>query len=350
MPAVADPQPASQPRKVLHRRLASDRSQTLRRAFQAAFLALNVWIAVEFFLFVRFYESGGSTVWAQRPPGVEGWLPIASLMNLKAWLLTGEIPALHPAGMFLLIAFVSISFAFRKTFCSWLCPVGTISEWLWKLGRETFGRNFQLPRAVDIPLRGLKYAFFGLFFYAVWHMPVEGIRAFLDGPYGVVADVKMLNFFRYLGFGGAAVVGALVLLSVFVRNFWCRYLCPYGALFGVVSLLSPSRIRRQPEACIDCGKCAKACPSQLPVDKLVQIRSAECTACMECVAACPAEGALALSLTRKRTVPAWTVAAGIAVLFLGIYGWAVRAGHWRTDLPSQVYFELVPRANEFTHP
>ena len=71
---------------------------------------------------------------------------------------------------------------------------------------------------------------------------------------------------------------------------------------------------------------------------------------MECVAACPAEGALALSLTRKRTVPAWTVAAGIAVLFLGIYGWAVRAGHWRTDLPSQVYFELVPRANEFTHP
>jgi polyferredoxin len=350
MPAVADPQPAAEPRKKLHRRLATDRSQALRRAFQAAFLALNVWIAVEFILFVRFYESRGSTVWAQRPPGVEGWLPIASLMNLKVWLLTGEIPALHPAGMFLLIAFVSISFAFRKTFCSWLCPVGTISEWLWKLGRETFGRNFQLPRAVDIPLRGLKYLFFGLFFYAVLHMPVEGIRAFLNGPYGVVADVKMLNFFRYLGFGGAAVVGALVLLSVFVRNFWCRYLCPYGALFGVVSLLSPSRIRREPDACIDCGKCAKACPSQLPVDKLVQIRSAECTACMECVAACPAEGALALSLTRKRRVPAWAVAAGIAVLFLGIYGWALRSGHWNTDLPSQVYFELVPRANEFTHP
>ena len=163
MPAVADPKPASQPRKKLQRRLASDRSQALRRAFQAAFLALNVWIAVEFFLFVRFYESGGSTVWAQRPPGVEGWLPIASLMNLKVWLLTGEIPALHPAGMFLLIAFVSISFAFRKTFCSWLCPVGTISEWLWKLGRETFGRNFQLPRGVDIPLRGLKYAVFRAF-------------------------------------------------------------------------------------------------------------------------------------------------------------------------------------------
>ena len=81
--------------------------------------------------------------------------------------------------------------------------MGTISEYLWRLGRNTFKKNWTLPRRLDIPLRSLKYMLFGLFLYAVASMPAAGIRAFLEGPYGVVADVKMLNFFRYLGVGGA---------------------------------------------------------------------------------------------------------------------------------------------------
>jgi hypothetical protein len=68
------------------------------------------------------------------------------------------------------------------------------------------------------------------------------------------------------------------------------------------------------------------------------------------VAVCPAEGALAFSVPRKRALPASAVAAGIAVIFLGICGWARWTGHWHTDLPGSVYFELVPKANEFTHP
>jgi hypothetical protein len=51
-----------------------------------------------------------------------------------------------------------------------------------------------------------------------------------------------------------------------------------------------------------------------------------------------------------RRVPAWAVAAGVAAIFLGICGWAQWAGYWRTDLPSRVYFDLIPRASEFTHP
>lgn len=337
-------------KKPLRRRRAPDRSQLLRRGFQAAFLFLNLWIGVEFLLFVRFHETGGATTWVPRPAGVEGWLPIASLMNLKAWLLTGEIPPRHPAGMFLISAFLAIAFFFRKSFCSWLCPIGTVSEWLWRLGQQTFGRNFRLPRKVDIPLRGLKYLLFGLFLYAVLSMPVAGIRAFLDGPYGMVADVKMLNFFRFMSITTAVTLGVLVLLSVFVQNFWCRYLCPYGAMLGIVALVSPARIRRDPEACIDCAKCSRECPSRLPVDKLVTIQSAECTACMQCVAVCPAEGALAMGLPRRRRLPAWALAAGIAVIFLGVYGWAQWSGYWTTNVPTEVYFDLIPRAHEFGHP
>jgi polyferredoxin len=165
-----------------------------------------------------------------------------------------------------------------------------------------------------------------------------------------VDDVKMLNFFRFLGLTGGIVMALLAAGSMLVRNFWCRYFCPYGALLGLAALASPLRIRRDRDLCIDCGKCAKACPSALPVDRLIAIQSAECTGCLECVAQCPAAGALFLAAPRRRRVPAWVMAAGIAALFLGICGYARINGSWHTNLPDRVYFELIPRAGELTHP
>ena len=334
-----------------YKRAQPDHSQRIRRTFQLVFLGLNVWMCVEFYRWVRFFETGAAGIAPSRPPGVEGWLPIASLMNLKVLLATGELPGLHPAGLFLLISFLAMSWLLRKSFCSWLCPVGTISEYLWAWGKKQFRRNWRIPRWGDIALRSLKYILMGLFLYAVASMPVDGIKAFLEGPYGVVADVKMLNFFRFMGMAGAVVMGVLLIGSVFIQNLWCRYLCPYGALFGLFSKLSPLRIKREAELCIDCAKCSKACPSALAVDKLITINSAECTGCMRCVTSCPAEGALHLSMAgSKRRVPTWAVAVLVGAIFLGIAGYARMTGHWYTNLPQSVYQSLVPRANEFSHP
>ncbi len=351
MAAVSQQAPRQSPRvkKTVVRRV-SDRSQLLRRVFQFFFIALNLWIGAEFYLFVRYWESGGKSPFVARPPGVEGWLPIAGLMNLRAWIETGRVPAVHPAAAVLLAAFLLISWLFRKSFCSWLCPVGTLSEYLWRFGRRILGRNFRLPRWADIPLRGLKYLLLGFFVWAIGGMSVAAIEAFMRSPYGLIADVKMLNFFRYLSTTAAVVLATLVVLSLLVQNFWCRYLCPYGALVGLAALLSPLRIRRNPATCIDCAKCAKVCPAWLPVDRLLQVRSAECTACLECIAVCPVADALELSAPRKGRVPAWAMAAGIALLFAGIVGWAKFSGHWETHLPDEVYRTLVPRAHEFRHP
>lgn len=335
--------------KRLFQRRTQDHSQSLRSAVQLIFLGLNLWIGLQFYLWVRFHESGGTGLRVSRPPGVEGWLPIASLMNLKAWLLSGELPAVHPAGVFLLVAFLAISFLFRKSFCGWLCPIGTISETLWQMGQRIFRRTWDLPRWLDIPLRSLKYILLGLFLYAVGSMSVGAIRQFLDGPYGIVADVKMLNFFRYLGLTGAIVIGVLVLLSVLVKNFWCRYLCPYGALMGLASRFSPSRIRRETSLCIDCGKCSRVCPARLPVDRVTTVRSPECFGCYQCVAACPAAGALEMSIGRRRLSPAW-FAVGIAAIFLGLVVTARLTRHWDTELPDSVYRQLVPEADKYSHP
>jgi len=346
---TAPPSPAASARKSFTRR-RPDRTPFVRRTVQAAFVLLNLWIGARFYFFVRYYETGGQTVFVSRPPGVEGWLPIAGLMNLKYTLLTGVVPDVHPAAMFLLVAFVLISFVARKAFCSWLCPVGTLSEWLWEGGREIFGKNVQAPRWLDIPLRGVKYLLLGFFGYAVASMTVPDLRGFANSSYGLVADVKMLNFFRHVGTTGAIVLAALLVGSVFVKNLWCRYLCPYGALVGLAALVSPTRIRREAGACIDCAKCAKACPSLLPVDRLVTVKSAECTGCLECVAVCPAEGALRLSVGRSRAVPTWAFVAAMAVIFVGIFGYANLTGRWHSNIPDADYGELIPAADVLAHP
>ncbi len=336
-------------RKKLVRRASPEHSQLLRHGVQAAFLLLNVWIGIQFYVWVRYYETGGRSIEVARPAGVEGWLPLASLLNLKMLLLGGGIARIHPAGTFVLIAFLAMSFFFRRSFCAWLCPVGTVSEYLWRAGRRLFHRNFHLPRWFDLALRGVKYLLLAAFLYAVGILSVDAIQGFLEGPYGVIDDVKMLNFFREAGTTTVIVLSVLTAGSLAIQNFWCRYFCPYGAFVGLVSLLSPSRIRRDPGLCIDCAKCARACPSSLPVDRLVQIRSAECVTCLECVSACPAEGALFLAAPRRKRNAPWAAAAVILTVFFGTYAYARWTGHWDTDLPDQVYFRLVPNADQFEH-
>ncbi|MGA8740055.1 MAG: 4Fe-4S binding protein [Terracidiphilus sp.] len=356
-------QPLQSPtrKKPLIRRFAPDRSQRTRHIVQGLFLLLNGWLGLQFYLWTRYFEHGGAGLSVPRPAGVEGWLPIAGLMNTKYFVLTGHVPAIHPAAMFLFISFMLMSLLLKKAFCSWLCPVGTFSEFLWKLGRSIFGRNLRLPRWFDIPLRGLKYILLGLFVAVIGFMSATALEDFMSTPYGLVADVKMLNFFRDIGITAAVVIGLLALLSMLVQNFWCRYLCPYGALMGFASLLSPVKIRRDQDACIDCGKCAKACPAGLAVDKLVQIRSVECAACMACVAACSAENALQFALPprradapaerwRRRVITPLAVCGVLAYIFFGLVLYARATNHWQINLPQSVYMQLIPRANQLTHP
>jgi polyferredoxin len=347
-------------RKTLVRRVASDRSQQVRRTVQIGFLLLNAVIGVQFILWVRYFERGGTAHYFERPAGVDGWLPIAGLMNLRYFLAIGKVPPIHPSAMVLLCVFLLSSVLVKKAFCSWLCPVGTVSEYLWKLGRKIGRRSLVVPKWLDGSLRSLKYLLLAFFVWIVFTMPAVDLGDFLASPFGIVADVKMLNFFRYMGTVGMIVVLGLVVLSVLIQNFWCRFLCPYGALMGIVSALSPVKIRRDADACIDCGKCNKACPSHLPVDSLVQIRSVECTGCMECIAVCPAENALQMALMprkaetaaarwRGRMLKPQVVATVLAVVFFGLIGAARVTGHWQTNLSRDIYMQLVPNAENFDH-
>ncbi|HWE87236.1 MAG TPA: 4Fe-4S binding protein [Terracidiphilus sp.] len=360
--AVIAPLTAPKVKKPLVRRIRPDRSQRVRHVVQGLFVLLNAGLGIQFYLWVRYYERGATGLYVSRPAGAEGWLPIAGLMNLKYFLVTGRVPSVHPAAMFLFASFLLMSVLLKKSFCSWLCPVGTFSEILAAAGRRIFGHNFRLPCWLDIPLRGLKYVLLGLFVAVIGVMSAEALQGFMETPYGLMVDVRMLNFFRDMSLTAAAVIAILVLLSVFVQHFWCRYLCPYGALLGLASLLSPVKIRRDQQACIDCAKCAHACPAALPVDKLVRVRSVECSACLSCVAACPAQDALQFALPprqaqqqpaarwARRVLSPFAVACILAYLFFGMVLFARATNHWNSELPRDVYMQLVPHANELSHP
>ncbi|MCX8011281.1 MAG: 4Fe-4S binding protein, partial [Ignavibacteria bacterium] len=142
--------------------------QKIRFAVQVLFTLLCIWIGIEFYLFVLYLESGGTTIYIDRPPGVDGFLPISSLMSLRYFLETGVIHWAHPAGLFILSAIVLLSIVFAKSFCSWLCPIGFLSECLGDLGEKIFKRKIKLPKLLDYPLRSLKYLLLAFFVYVIF--------------------------------------------------------------------------------------------------------------------------------------------------------------------------------------
>lgn len=332
------------PRRTLWR-LKED-SQYLRSVVQFAFLLLCVWIGVEFYLFVRWGQSAGGGAFHSRPPGVDGFLPISSLMSLKYWLETGIINEIHPAGLFIFLAILAIGFLLKKAFCSWLCPIGTISESLWRLGQRLFHRNFMAPKWLDYPLRLLKYLLLGFFVYAIWQMDVDALKAFIYSPYNKVADVKMYLFFAHISSFALWTILTLAVLSIFVKNFWCRYLCPYGAFLGIASLCSPLKIFRQKSTCVDCELCTKACPANINVHKVTKVWSDECTSCLACVAVCPVKNTLDLRLSiGSKPVPNWVFGALVAGVFVAVTGLAMLTGHWQNGISRSEYSRRIQQIN-----
>jgi polyferredoxin len=325
-----------------------------RRVVQASFLLLVVWLGGWFTVWALAH-AGGRTPTVARPPSVEGFLPISALMSLRLALAGGGIHPVHPAGLAILVAVLAMSVVVAKSFCSHLCPVGTLSEWLGRSGARLLGRTWLPPRWLDVPLRALKYVLLVFFVWATWvALDVPGVRAFLDSPYNRVADTKMLLFFARPSRITVGVLGVLVIGSVLVRDLWCRYLCPYGALLGVLGRFAPLKVTRNAATCIDCRKCTKVCPARLPVHAVARVASVECTSCQDCVAVCPVKECLAVRTPRRTGGRALQplLAVGLAVaLFLGVTLAFRVSGHWHGSVTEGEYAKRLQEIDSplYTH-
>lgn len=315
-------------------------------------LAVILWIGVQFVFFVRYIEGRGPEI--GRPPGVEGFLPISGLLSIRDWIQSGHLNPIHPASAVILLVIVAVAFFFKKGFCGWVCPVGFISEMIATVGDRLTGRRLKLPRLLDWPLRSLKYLLLAFFVYVIfWSMSSAQVSDFIASPYNKIADVKMLRFFTEIDLFALSTIAVLFVVSIFLRGFWCRYLCPYGALLGLFSLAGPAKIKRDPSRCINCGKCARACPSFIKVDRITQVVSDECTGCLDCVDVCPVAGALEPRLPGRRkkiSKRAWAYA--MVVVFWGALAIFALFGPWGNNITTEEYRYHLEHMNsgQYTHP
>lgn len=329
-------------------------SWSLRNYVQLTIFLVTIGIGIHFFIYFL-QASGDGAITVSRPAGVEGFLPIGALMGWKLFVLTEIWDPVHPAAMVILGFAGLISLTLRKSFCGWFCPVGTLSEWLWKLGRKVFGRNYRIPVWLDFPLRSLKYLLLGFFVWTIFSMSRLAISAFLRSPYYKMSDVKMLFFFTRMSATTCVVLAILVLASLVFRNFWCRYLCPYGALTGLLAFVSPTRIQRNSDTCIECKLCSEVCPYHLPVDRKDRIISPECNGCMDCTLVCPG-GKNTLELktigVRKKFWSTAKLGIVIVAVYVGLVYAATITGHWKSSVLEQEFRIRLQEISmpQYTHP
>lgn len=336
-------------------RLKND-SQFFRSSVQLSFVLLCIWIGLEFYLFMTWGMSEGTASFVERPPSVEGFLPISALMGLLHWIFSGTLNTIHPAATIILVAIIAVSIVMKKAFCSWMCPIGTLSESLWMLGQQLFKKNITVWKWLDYPLRSLKYLLLFFFTYSIAMMSVDDLNIFINSPYNKVADIKMYLFFAEITPFALWTIIILMLASIVIKNFWCRFLCPYGALLGITSFLSPLRITRVKETCVDCELCTKVCPSNIKVhqigqanpnntigqsrlnDSVGQVWSDECTSCMRCIEECPVKETLVLR-SKKTSASVSPFIFGVLVVgvFMAITGLGMLTGHWKNSVSKDEY-------------
>ena len=321
--------------------------QITRYAVQAVFLLFLMYVGLQFYQFYHHFATG-STPYVERPAAVESFLPISALVALKVFLTSGEFDVIHPAGLVLFTFFIGSGIIFRKSFCSWFCPVGTVSEMTAWLGRKIFRKNFELPQWVGWILTPIKYLLLLFFLNMIIGMPTYSAKAFLDDPYNKISDVKMLLFFLNIGGFGLKVILVIFVLSLFFRNFWCRFLCPYGAMIGLGSILRITKVRRNEDTCTNCEMCTKVCPQRIKVHTKTAVGGPNCTACMSCVEVCPIKDTLNMTVVNKK-VNKWFIPVGFLVLFLVVVGIAKLTGHWHTIISYDEWKQLIPEARNVGH-
>ena len=321
----------------------------LRYVVQIGFLLLTLAIGYQFYEFVRHFEAPGHP-FVERPSSVDAFLPIGGLMAFKYFILTGIVEPVHPSGFIIFAAVLGVSLIVKKGFCGWICPIGTLSQYVWMAGEKVFGRNFRIGPFTDISLRSLKYVLLGLFLFLIGiAMPTSMMALFFIADYYKVVDVRMMKFFTEMTTVTMWVLIALGTLSLLYKNFWCRYLCPYGALLGLLSRLSPFKIRRNEEKCTHCHACTSHCPTLIDVESKVVVKSEECFGCMTCVSHCPSEGALDLTINTGKKVTvikAWLFPVILIVLFFLVIGIGMATDNWHSKIPNEDYQQLIPEVQK----
>ncbi len=249
--------------------------QKLRPLFQLAFLLLLARMVLGL--------GGGD---------FEKWCPFGGVESLYLFFFEGTFTcSLGSSNLFLLLAILVLTLLSKRSFCGWVCPLGALGEWCGKArDRILPGSRWAPPEGVDRWLRLLKYPILVLILYFTWTEKELIFRAF--DPFYALASKggEDITFWAYVALGG------LLAGAFFMKQPFCRYLCPLAAVLNPFSRVGLLRVVRAGETCVQCGKCDLVCDEGIPVSQVEEVTHARCTQCLECLSACPVEDTLYLAL------------------------------------------------------
>ena len=262
---------------------------SLRRVVQIFFLLLITLIAVNHTL-----EERGIEIPLVGSASLHAVCPFGGVVSIYQYAAAGTFTKkIHESSFILMIIVFALALAFGPVFCGWICPMGTVQEFISRIGRRIFGKrhNSFIPRAADRYLRYLRYLVLGWVIYAT---AVSGVLVFADyDPY-----YALFNFWTGEVAVSAFVILALVLLAaLFVERPFCKYACPYGAVLGLFNIVRVFGIKRNTDTCINCRACDRACPMNIQVSTAGRVRDHQCISCLECSSetACPVPATVELA-------------------------------------------------------
>lgn len=219
----------------------------------------------------------------------EAWCPFGGLEGLYTYFKEGNLPcSLAVSNFYALAAVLVLTLLFRRAFCGYVCPIGTISDWVRRGAARLGVASRAVPPRLDQSLSTLKYLVLGLILYFTYRSAELVFRGF-DPCYALISrHGEDITLWAY------AIAAVILLLSLVLTMPFCRWLCPLAAALHPFSRFGVARIKRLDAACVQCGECATACPMAIPVHERNEVRDARCISCLSCLDACPRQDRTAL--------------------------------------------------------
>jgi len=214
------------------------------------------------------------------------------------------------------VAVIPITILFGRFFCGWMCAFGTLGDVIYLLSSKVFKTKYRMDETADGVLKSLKYLLLIFLVIIVWSF---GINTFdTSNPWDVFGFIFTFGKTPAVGYAASTLMPGFIILililaaSFFVERFFCRYLCPLGAIFSIASKLRITKIRKPGDQCGKCMICTQNCKMGISLYKKDVVTSGECINCFKCIAACPRKN-INLTVDEKdlRPVVAGVLAASI---------------------------------------
>lgn len=262
-------------------RLFKPRTIWIRRVVQVVFFALIALISINHTL----VANGGGIPFLSSA-SLHALCPFGGVVTIYQYATTGTfVQHIHEAAFALMVVGFVLAILFGPVFCGWVCPLGTVQEWVSSLGKKFFKRRFNhfVPAKLDGLLRYTRYLVLA---WVLYMTATTGTLVFISyDPYNALFNLWSSE----VAIGGVIVLAVTLGSSLFVERPWCKYACPYGAVLGITNLFRIFSIRRSETTCKADGACSIMCPMNIAVDTKTTVRDHQCISCLECTseAICP---------------------------------------------------------------